>query len=163
MQTLPEILPTEGRHVLHLLFRVEYSNWDLLNKSARIAAKTALAELVREIRATPSTQLLLFSMVTPKADLGFMLLTPDLQTADAFAKRLATALGPDILTLFSAGCPSPSAANTRRAMPNTQPLWKPKKNSHPALLPSKKKWRRSELAWRSISRTALSPTCQTGP
>jgi chlorite dismutase len=98
MQTPPEILPTEGRHVLHLFFRVEYSAWELLNKSARIAAKTALAELVREIRATPGTQLLLFSMVTPKADLGFMLLTPDLQNADAFATRLATALGPDILT-----------------------------------------------------------------
>jgi chlorite dismutase len=98
MQTPPEILPTEGRHVVHLFFRVEYSTWELLNKSARIAAKTALAELVREIRATPGTQLLLFSMVTPKADLGFMLLTPDLQIADAFAKRLATALGPDILT-----------------------------------------------------------------
>jgi chlorite dismutase len=98
MQTPPEILPTEGRHVVHLFFRVEYSAWELLNKSARIAAKTALAELVREIRATPGTQLLLFSMVTPKADLGFMLLTPDLQNADAFAKRLATALGPDILT-----------------------------------------------------------------
>ncbi|MFM8715499.1 MAG: chlorite dismutase family protein, partial [Spartobacteria bacterium] len=98
MQTPPEILPTEGRHVLHLFFRVEYSAWELLNKSARIAAKTALAELVREIRATPGTQLLLFSMVTPKADLGFMLLTPDLQNADAFAKRLATSLGPDILT-----------------------------------------------------------------
>jgi chlorite dismutase len=98
MQTLPEILPTEGRHVLHLCFRVEYSAWELLNKSSRIAAKTALADLVREIRGTPGTQLLHFSMVTPKADLCFMLLTPDLQVADAFAKRLAIALGPDILT-----------------------------------------------------------------
>jgi peroxiredoxin len=98
MQTPPQILPIEGRHVVHLFFRVEYSQWELLETPARIAAKTALAELVREIRATPDTQLLLFSMVTPKADLGFMLLTPDLQVADAFSKRLATALGSEILT-----------------------------------------------------------------
>jgi chlorite dismutase len=36
-------------------------------------------------------------MVTPKADIGFMLLTPDLHTANAFEKRLSNALGPDIL------------------------------------------------------------------
>lgn len=98
MQETPAILPAEGLHVVHLFFRVEHSQWELLDTKARIAAKTALAELVREIRALPQTQLLLFSMVTPKADLGFMLLTPDLQVADAMSKRLALALGPDILT-----------------------------------------------------------------
>ncbi len=98
MSTAPEILPHEGRHVLHLFFRVEQGIWSALDHAERIAAKTALAALVQEIRATPATQLLVFSMVTPKADLGFMLLTPDLQTADAFAKRLGNALGPDVLT-----------------------------------------------------------------
>lgn len=98
MQALPEILPIEGRHVLHLFFRVEYSLWDVLDGRGRIAAKTALAELVQEIRATPATQLLLLSMVSPKADMGFVLVTPDLQVADAFAKRLALALGPDVLS-----------------------------------------------------------------
>jgi chlorite dismutase len=98
MQPLPEILPHEGRHVVHLFFRVEHSLWDVLDLPARIEAKTALAELVQEIRATPGTQLLLFSMVTPKADLGFMLVTPDLQQADAFSKRLAQSLGPDVLS-----------------------------------------------------------------
>lgn len=93
-----EILPHEGRHVLHLFYRVEHSQWAALDHSERIAAKTALAELVQEIRATEATQLLIFSMVSPKADIGFMLLTPDLQVADAFAKRLGLALGPDVLT-----------------------------------------------------------------
>lgn len=98
MQPLPEILPHEGRHVVHLFFRIEYSLWDVLDQPARIAAKTVLAELVQEIRATPGTQLLLLSMVTPKADMGFMMVTPDLQTADAFSKRLALSLGPDVLS-----------------------------------------------------------------
>lgn len=98
MQSLPEVLPHEGRHVVHLFFRVEHAIWDVLDQPGRIAAKTALAELVQEIRSTPGTQLLTFSMVSPKADVGFMLLTPDLHVADAFSKRLALALGPDVLT-----------------------------------------------------------------
>jgi hydrogen peroxide-dependent heme synthase len=61
-------------------------------------AKTALAALVQEIRATPATQLLTFSIVSPKSDLGFMLLTPGLHMADAFAKELGLAIGPGILT-----------------------------------------------------------------
>ncbi|HEY5777246.1 MAG TPA: chlorite dismutase family protein [Terrimicrobiaceae bacterium] len=95
---LDPVLPVEGRHVLHLFFRVDYTSWDLLEGSQRIAAKTALASLVQEIRATPATQLLTFSIVSPKADLGFMLLTTDLHTADSYAKQLALALGHGILT-----------------------------------------------------------------
>jgi peroxiredoxin len=95
--SLDPVLPAEGRHVLHLFFRVDYAAWDLLESSQRIAAKTALASLVQEVRATPATQLLTFSVISPKADLGFMLLTSDLHIADAYAKQLALALGPGIL------------------------------------------------------------------
>ena len=97
--SLPDpVLPVEGRHVLHLFFRVDYSAWDLLEGPQKISAKTALAALVQEIRATAATQLLTFSIVLPKSDLGFMLLTPDLHMADGFAKQLGLALGPGILT-----------------------------------------------------------------
>ncbi len=95
--SLDPVLPVEGRHVLHLFFRVDYAAWDLLEGSHRIAAKTTLASLVQEIRATPATQLLTFSIISPKADLGFMLLTSDLHIADGYAKQLALALGPSIL------------------------------------------------------------------
>jgi len=98
MEIPTPILPHEGRHVLHLFFSVEYSLWETLDDREKIEAKTALAELVSEIRATPDTQLLMFSVVSPKADLGFMLLTPDLHQADAFAKQLTLALGPDVLS-----------------------------------------------------------------
>ncbi len=96
--SLEPILPVEGRHVLHIYFRIEYGQWDLFDGRQQIAAKTTLAKLVQEIRATPDTQLLTFSVVSPKADLGFMLITPDLQVLDGFAKRLALALGPDLLS-----------------------------------------------------------------
>src|SRR5256885_2327609 len=37
-------------------------------------------------------------MVTPKADIGFMLITPDLHDANRIEKRLSLSLGPDMLT-----------------------------------------------------------------
>jgi peroxiredoxin len=92
------VVPLEGWHVLHLFYRVEYGQWQLLGGDEQRQAKTNLSLLIQEIRATADTQLLAFSVVTPKADLGFMLLTPDLQTANGFEKRLSLSLGPDVLT-----------------------------------------------------------------
>ncbi|MEY5013408.1 MAG: hypothetical protein RLY69_1123, partial [Verrucomicrobiota bacterium] len=42
--------------------------------------------------------LLIFSVTTPKADLGFMLLGPDLQMLNAYEKQLSLSLGPEILS-----------------------------------------------------------------
>jgi chlorite dismutase len=41
--------------------------------------------------------LITFSMIGPKSDLGFMLLTPDLHDADRFSKQLGQVFGPDVL------------------------------------------------------------------
>ncbi len=92
------VVPREGWHVLHLFYHIEQSQWALHTDEEKLEAKTRLAELVQEIRSTPSTQLLTFSMVSPKSDLGFMLLTDDLHQANDFEKRLSRALGPDILS-----------------------------------------------------------------
>src|SRR3979411_3130814 len=92
------LVPEEGWHCLHLFYRVEYGQWQLLNREEQNAAKTNLTKLVQEIRAMDSTQLLTLSVVTPKADLGFMLITPDLQTANKIDKQLSLSLGPDVLT-----------------------------------------------------------------
>ncbi len=91
------ILPTEGRHVLHIFYRVDYPSWDLLSNEDRLAAKTDLANLVKDVRAEPDTQLLTLSMVTPRADVGFMLICPDLQALDRISKQLSLSLGPGIL------------------------------------------------------------------
>lgn len=91
------ILPLEGLHVLHLFFEVDHASWDLLNSRQRMEAKTTLTALAADIRAIQGTQLFSFSMVSPKADLGFLLVTPDLHECDRLAKRLATSLGADNL------------------------------------------------------------------
>ncbi len=92
------LIPQEGWHVLHLFYQVDHSQWSLLSDHEQLEAKTHLAELAQEIRSYPSTQLLTFSVVSPKADLAFMLLTADLHVLNAFEKRLTLSLGAEILT-----------------------------------------------------------------
>jgi len=92
------IVPRQGWHVLHLFYHVDHAQWALFTDEEKRQAKTRLTELVQEIRATPDTHLLSFAVVSPKADLGFMLLTPDLQVANAYEKQLALSLGPEILS-----------------------------------------------------------------
>jgi chlorite dismutase len=98
MSTAPTpLIPREGWHVMHLFYQIDHSQWQCLSQEEQRSAKTRLTQLVQEIRSTPDTHLLTFAIATPKADLGFMLLTPDLQVANAFEKRLTLSLGPDIL------------------------------------------------------------------
>ena len=92
------LVPEEGWHCLHLYYRIEYGQWQLLSREEQNAAKTNLSALVQEVRAMETTQLLTLSIVTPKADVGFVLITPDLHTANRIEKRLSVALGPDVLT-----------------------------------------------------------------
>lgn len=97
-QEVTPLVPREGWHVMHLFYHVDHAQWALYSDEEKRQAKTRLTELVQEIRATPDTHLLIFSIATPKADLGFMLLTPDLQVANQFEKQLGLSLGPEILS-----------------------------------------------------------------
>jgi peroxiredoxin len=97
-QEVTPLVPREGWHVMHLFYHVDHSQWSLYSDEEKRQAKTRLTELVQEIRATPDTHLLIFSIATPKADLGFMLLTPDLQVANAYEKQLTLSLGAGTLT-----------------------------------------------------------------
>lgn len=92
------LVPREGWHVVHLYYTIDRGQWDLLSAAEKRTAKTDLTELVKNIRAQPDTQLLTFAVATPKADLGFMLLTPDLRQAVLFEKQLTLSLGVDILS-----------------------------------------------------------------
>src|SRR5688500_2844906 len=84
-------------HCLHLYYRIEHGQWQLLSAEEQRNAKVSLSSLVQEIRALESTQLITMSVVTPKADLGFMLITPDLHAANRIEKQLSLSLGADVL------------------------------------------------------------------
>ncbi|HEY5793002.1 MAG TPA: chlorite dismutase family protein, partial [Chthoniobacterales bacterium] len=100
MKAVPSspVLPAEGRHVLHLFYRIDRSVWTYFSEEEKWEGRSRLVSVIEEIRAQPETQLLLLSGVTPKSDVGFMLLTPDLQFADEASKRLTASLGPEVLT-----------------------------------------------------------------
>lgn len=88
--------PDEGWHVLHIFYRIEYGQWSLLDNEEQVQAKTRFTELVGAIGE--QMQILTFSMVTPKADLGIMLLGSDLQALNAAEKELTLGLGADLLS-----------------------------------------------------------------
>lgn len=91
------LVSVEGLHVIHLYYTIDYGLWNSFGSEEQRAAKVRFTELVQTIRSHPRTQLLTFSVVTPKADIGFMLLTPDLHDANLFEKQLTLSLGADIL------------------------------------------------------------------
>jgi hydrogen peroxide-dependent heme synthase len=91
------LIPVEGLHVIHLFYTVDQALWQSLDQEGQRAAKENFTRLVQQVRAHPRTQLLVYSVITPKADIGLMLLTPDLHDANRFEKELTLSLGPDVL------------------------------------------------------------------
>src|SRR5438045_7430015 len=69
------LIPEQGWHCLHLFYRIDFAQWQLLSGDEQRMAKIALSEIVQEIRATEKTQLLTLSIVTPKADFPLFLLS----------------------------------------------------------------------------------------
>jgi chlorite dismutase len=94
----PKLVSAEGWHVLHLFYKIEHGQWSMLSSEEKLRARTNLSDLIQEIRTTDGCQVLTFSMVSPKADIGFMLLCADLHVANCIEKRLTLSLGADVLT-----------------------------------------------------------------
>jgi hypothetical protein len=46
-----QLIPQEGWHCLHLFYRLEHGQWELLTPDLQRAAKTRLATIVQETRA----------------------------------------------------------------------------------------------------------------
>lgn len=96
--TQTTLCPKEGWNVLHLFYRIDYGAWRLLSDEDQLNAKAAMSSLIQETRAANKTELLAFSVVSAKADLGFMFVTPDLHFANAIEKKLSASLGDNVLS-----------------------------------------------------------------
>jgi chlorite dismutase len=94
---LSPLVPQEGLNVLHLFYHIDLGLWNSLSDEEQRERRKGFTKLVEKIRAHPRTQLLVFSMMTPKSDIGIMLITPDLHDANRFEKQLALGLGPDAM------------------------------------------------------------------
>jgi hydrogen peroxide-dependent heme synthase len=88
--------PQEGLGALHLFYRVDLTAWRSHSDKSRAKALDSLETLVADARQKPRTQIVTCSMLA-RADLGFMILTPDLQYLNALEKQITACLGTDVL------------------------------------------------------------------
>jgi len=88
--------PQEGLGALHLFYRVDLDAWGLRSDKERAAALDRLEKLVASARRWERTQVVTLSMFA-RADLGFMILTPDLHRLNALEKSITASLGPNVL------------------------------------------------------------------
>ncbi len=92
------LIADEGWIVQHMFFNIDHGYWAALTPEERLERRENFARTIETIRAHPGTQLLVFAMLSPKSEIGFMLLTPDLHDSQRFEKQLTLSLGSDLLT-----------------------------------------------------------------
>ncbi len=90
------VKPGEGLGVLHLFYSVDLSAWNERDEHEQAGALDDLTEFVDEVRKEPQTQVVTLSMLA-KADIGFMVIAPDLHRLNTIEKRLANSLGAGVL------------------------------------------------------------------
>jgi chlorite dismutase len=88
--------PQEGLGALHLFYRVDLTVWRAKTGEERTLALDHLEALLAMARQQPETQIVTLSMFA-RADIGFMILTPDLHNLNALEKNITASLGPDVL------------------------------------------------------------------
>src|SRR5277367_5709792 len=88
--------PQEGLGALHLFYRVDLAAWRGQSDKARTLALDHLEAILAMAREQPETQVVTLSMFA-RADIGFMILTPDLHNLNALEKNITASLGPDVL------------------------------------------------------------------
>ncbi|MCE0484658.1 MAG: chlorite dismutase family protein [Methylacidiphilales bacterium] len=97
-EALPQPLRTcEGLGVLHLFYRVNLNVWRARTSDERAVALDYLETLLTTARQQPQTQILTLAMFT-RADLGFIIITPDFHDLNALEKSITSSLGPDVLS-----------------------------------------------------------------
>ncbi len=94
--TTTPLQPKEGLGALHLFYRVNLIAWHAQSADDRAVALDHLETLIATARKQPQTQIVTLSMFT-KADLGFMILTPNLHDLNSIEKNITASLGPDVL------------------------------------------------------------------
>jgi hydrogen peroxide-dependent heme synthase len=88
--------PAEGLAALHLFYRIDLAAWRARPEAERTAALAGLETLIETARAREQTTVVTLSMLA-HADLGFMILAPDLHELNALEKKITASLGLDVL------------------------------------------------------------------
>jgi peroxiredoxin len=88
--------PQEGLGALHLFYRIDLAAWRGQSAEEQVRALDHLEALLVLARQQPQTQIVTASMFA-RADVGFMILSPDLHALNMLEKNIAASLGPDVL------------------------------------------------------------------
>jgi len=94
--TSKSLEPREGLGALHLFYRIDLTAWRNQTEKARSTALDYLQTLISLARQKERTQVVTLSMFA-RADLGFMILTPDLHYLNTLEKGITVSLGPNVL------------------------------------------------------------------
>jgi peroxiredoxin len=92
----PPLRPNEGLGALHLFYSINLTAWRAKSADDQKEALDRLDAVVASGRSLQQTQILTFSMFA-RADIGFMILAPDMHLLNVLEKSIAEALGPDVL------------------------------------------------------------------
>ncbi|HSR69599.1 MAG TPA: hydrogen peroxide-dependent heme synthase [Acidobacteriota bacterium] len=88
----------EGWFVLHLFYSIDRMMWsELLEESEKEAAVSRFEEVLEEFRRSSDCQAHAYSVWGHKADVGVMLVDPDLQHLNRVENQLLSALPPGML------------------------------------------------------------------
>jgi peroxiredoxin len=88
--------PKEGLGALHLFYRIDLGAWGAKPAGEREVALNHLEALIATAKLRPQTQVVTAAMFA-RADIGFMILTPDLQALNALEKSITASLGSGVL------------------------------------------------------------------
>jgi chlorite dismutase len=90
--------PKEGLYVLHLFYRLNLPIWQDWPEPDRDHRKRELTNFIEQTRQQPQTQVVTLGMLA-KADLGLMVVAPDLHQLQQFEKSVLRILGGESLDL----------------------------------------------------------------
>ena len=96
MENLPPLVPKEGLFTLHLFYQLNRSGWESFSDMERARGLDQLRSVVEEARQQPGFQILSIALIA-RADLGFLIIGPELHFLQTIEKKLVRALGTDIL------------------------------------------------------------------
>lgn len=81
---------------MHLFYHIDRAVWQAMSAPQQAEGKARLESLIRDARTWEKFQIVTLSVLA-RADIGFMILGPDLQKVNALEKQIAAALGPNVL------------------------------------------------------------------
>ena len=88
--------PQEGLGALHLFYKVDLAAWRAQSPEECATARDHLEAVVAMARQEPQTQVVTLAMFAP-ADIGFMVLAPDMHALQKLEKTITASLGADVL------------------------------------------------------------------